>query len=357
MKENKASITIQATPREVWQVLTDLEHYHDWNPMLVQANGTIAVGQSLDLKMRLPAKIFCGAPLSCSWSPKITKVEPNCCLEWTGIKGFMDRTHYFQLNSSDDGKVTEFTQGEHYSGWGASLFSSFGSMDDTRRGFVAMNNALQMEAARRKSIAEKTGLNEKEGKEKEVEVAQLDISDLAAVAAAGVMAQAATTPTTASDNGRANDEGIPERNTTTSVGHAEECIPNIATPEPSVAVEDAPAANANASPTTEHPTEISEKRSSIIGVVSALFSSSKPSSTPERLPTSPSKDELISKAVSDEEEEEEEEEDDGDEANEEKYYMDPVEDTVAKNEREAKNAERIELDLGSSAIDFGDFGL
>lgn len=42
MKDIKSSITITATPQEVWQVLVDLEHYHEWNPMFVEAKGTIA---------------------------------------------------------------------------------------------------------------------------------------------------------------------------------------------------------------------------------------------------------------------------------------------------------------------------
>jgi uncharacterized protein YndB with AHSA1/START domain len=42
MKENKASITIQASPSDVWSVLTDLDNYHDWNPMFISAKGKIA---------------------------------------------------------------------------------------------------------------------------------------------------------------------------------------------------------------------------------------------------------------------------------------------------------------------------
>ncbi|KAF9980033.1 hypothetical protein BGZ75_008948 [Mortierella antarctica] len=353
MKETKASIAIQAAPQEVWQVLTDLDRYHEWNPMMVHAKGTIAVGESLDLRMRLPARIFCGAPVSCSWSPKIAKVEPNSCLEWSGMKGFIDRTHYFQLSSTHGGTATEFTQGERYSGWGMGLFSSFGSLEDARRGFIIMNNALQHETVRRKSIAEKTGSSEKEGRDKEEEIAQLDISDPAAVAASGVMKAAAPEAAAiAADDHQADDtiaemEDIETAAGDVTVSHSPE--PSSDTEEPVVAPN-----------MTERSMEKSEKRTSIIGAVSSLFISSKPSPTP--MPASTSKDELFSKAVPEEEEEEEEEEgedsgDDGDdEVGDGTVCGDLVEDVDVKKERDAKNAERIELDLGLSDMDLSDFG-
>ncbi|KAF9949959.1 hypothetical protein BGZ72_008276 [Mortierella alpina] len=328
MKENKASIAIQAAPQEVWQVLTDLDHYHEWNPMMVHAKGTIAVGESLDLKMRLPARIFCGAPVC-----------------------FTDRTHYFQLSSTHGGTVTEFTQGERYSGWGMGLFSSFGSLEDTRRGFIAMNKAIQVEAIRRKSIAEKTGSNEKEGREKEEEIAQLDISDPAAVAASGVM-KAATLAATATDDHQVDDDAAAEME---EVEVAVEDVTASHSPEASSDIEELAVAPCM----TEKLMEKSEKRTSIIGAVSSLFISSKPLPTP--LSASASKDELISKAMPEEEEEEEgegnDDDDDEDEAGDGTVCEDLTEDADAKKERDAKNAERIELDLGLSDMDLSDFGL
>ncbi|KAF9276651.1 hypothetical protein BGZ68_009866 [Mortierella alpina] len=345
MKENKASIAIQATPQEVWQVLTDLDHYHEWNPMMVHAKGTVAVGESLDLKMRLPARIFCGAPVSCSWSPKIAKVEPNSCLEWSGMKGFIDRTHYFQLSSTHGGTVTEFTQGERYSGWDIGLFSSFGNLEDALRAF---NKAIATEALRRKSIAEKTGSSEKEGRDKEEEIAQLDISDPAAVAAAGVIKTATSVAAAIvageADNTAAEKEDLETSTEDVTANHSREASSDIEEP---IAV----------SNMTEVPMEKSEKRTSIIGAVSSLFISSKPTPTP--LPASASKEELDSKAVSKEEGEEEEEnngDDDEDEVGDGTVCGDLVEDADAKKERDAKNAERIELDLGLSDMDLGDFG-
>ncbi|KAF8935449.1 hypothetical protein BGZ47_009929 [Haplosporangium gracile] len=372
MKENKASITIQAAPSDVWSVLTDLDSYHDWNPMFISAKGKLAVGESLSIKMRLPVRIFCGAPLSYSWSPRIIKLEPNSCLEWfapAGLKGFIDGTHYFQLTSTHDGTVTEFTQGERYTGWGTGLYSGFGTMEDARRGFVAMNNALQIETLRRRQagLAENTGSDkgtqqeEEEGTSGNNEIAQLDISDPAAVAAIASSAVVAVGTGVVANKNHNREESMSEKEARTSDVSASGAPPTAF----SEGVQESPAAP---TPAPEKPVE---KRTSIIGAVSSLFTSSKPpsSSSADRLPQSASKDDLISKAVAEESEEHlndhdtsdedgnDQHDENGDDDDDEGHNIDEVEDPEAKRARETKNAERIEIDLGSGDLSLGDFGI
>ncbi|KAF9192870.1 hypothetical protein BGZ51_004633 [Haplosporangium sp. Z 767] len=335
MKDIKSSITITASPQEVWQVLVDLEHYHEWNPMFVEAKGTIA---------------------AFSWSPKVAKLEPNASLEWSspvsGMSGVVNGTHYFQLSCTNDGTSTEFTQGRRYEGVGSSLCSGFGSMEDARRGLTAMNKALQMETARRKSMAKP---NEPPVDEKEEEIAQLDISDSTAVAAA-VLSSSTMGDTTIEERNIAIEEKsstIEEKNATIDEKNTPEALASDTTekvPLPSTEYAIAPIAR-----TAERLAgRTHEKRASIIGAVSSLFGSTKPSAQ-DRLPTSTSRIDLLSKAL------EEEQEDDGrdQEIEEEKRKECEIQadDPEAKNAREVKNAERIELDLGSSDIDLGDFGI
>ncbi|KAF8930264.1 hypothetical protein EDD21DRAFT_438663 [Dissophora ornata] len=345
MKENKASITIAAPPHEVWKVLTDLPHYHEWNPLFVQANGTIEEGESLHIKMRLPITIFCGAPLSYSWSPRIIKVVPESLLEWfapaAGIKGFIDGTHYFQLTSIHGGAFTEFTQGERYEGWGTGLYSGLGTMQDARRGFVAMNNALNLETMRRleESSGEHTDNTRKRVRGEEDEIAQLDISDPVAVATLRVRAVTRRALVTA--DGEANEEADATLKTDQEVKDAAISTSN----ELAVAAARSPA-------------EKPENRTSIIGAVSSLFSSSKPSPS-DRLPPSSFKPDLASKTVLEEQGETVEVEGEryDDAAAEEEEEEVEEEDLAAKMEREAKNAERIELDLGSTDMSLGDFSI
>ncbi|KAF8981138.1 hypothetical protein BGZ52_003168 [Haplosporangium bisporale] len=299
MKEIKASITIAASPSEVWQTLTDFDQYPDWNPMLTLVKGKFA---------------------ACSWSPMVIKSEPGACLEWSapysGIKGCLNGTHYFQLTSSHGGTQTEFTQGKKYHGWGTSLYSVAGSIEGARRGLVAMNSALSVETVRRKQLPSKstivekaTTVNEKAMKDSDSEmvdlaVVDLDISDSAAVAVATA---------------------------DSSFEPSEEPEPTCASPKP-------------------------EKRTSIIGAgISSLFGVvSKPS-----MPSSSSRDDLINPAIAEETEDgdegEEGEDEDGDDDGEDGFEL-PPEDPEAKRQREAKNAERIELDLGGGELSMADFG-
>ncbi|KAF9546195.1 hypothetical protein EC957_009933 [Mortierella hygrophila] len=344
MKENKVSISIQASPSDVWSVLTDFDSYHYWNPMFTSAKGKLAAS---------------------SWSPRIIKLEPNSCLEWftpAGLKGFVDGTHYFQLASTHNGTATEFTQGERYTGWGIGLYSSFGTMEDARRGFAAMNSALQIEILRRRqvgSLAEKTGSaakgDDKGTKEaSDNEIAQLDISDPAAVAAIAVTS---TTTNVAANRNHNREESVSEKEARAS----------------DVSASGAPSAafleglQEPAAPAVPAPEKPVEKRTSIIGAVSSLFTSSKsPSTSADRLPQSTSKDDLISKTVAEESEEhlnyQDNNYEDGDDHDEDEDGNDggdnvhEIEDPETKRAREAKNAERIELDLGSGDLSLGDFG-
>lgn len=284
----------------------------------------------------------------------VIKSEPGACLEWSapysGIKGclnvrsflshsptsaarlnckvllilflllfhgvFKQGTHYFQLTSSHGGTQTEFTQGKKYHGWGTSLYSVAGSIEGARRGLVAMNSALAVETVRRKQLPSKstivekaTTVNEKAIKDSDSEmvdlaVVDLDISDSAAVA---------------------------EATADSSFEPSEEPEPTCASLKP-------------------------EKRTSIIGAgISSLFGVvSKPS-----MPSSSSRDELINPAIAEEtedgDEDEEGEDEDGDDDGEDGFEL-PPEDPEAKRQREAKNAERIELDLGGGELSMADFG-
>jgi hypothetical protein len=52
MKENRNEIEIQSTPERVWEILTDLGKYPEWNPLLCRAEGRLAVGEKTFLTTR-----------------------------------------------------------------------------------------------------------------------------------------------------------------------------------------------------------------------------------------------------------------------------------------------------------------
>ena len=76
MKTMSAAIDIDAPPVKVWEILTDLGSYHQWNPLFVETGGNVAVGQRITLRSKHPAN---GRMMTVK--PKITAVrseEPSC---------------------------------------------------------------------------------------------------------------------------------------------------------------------------------------------------------------------------------------------------------------------------------------
>jgi hypothetical protein len=56
MKENLCEIEIQATPEQVWQVLTDLEKYPAWNPTLYRGSGKVELGKIVKVSAKTATK-------------------------------------------------------------------------------------------------------------------------------------------------------------------------------------------------------------------------------------------------------------------------------------------------------------
>ncbi len=42
-----------ASPEQVWAVITDFESYETWNPWILRANGPVEVGERVDIEVRL----------------------------------------------------------------------------------------------------------------------------------------------------------------------------------------------------------------------------------------------------------------------------------------------------------------
>lgn len=133
-------IEIEAPPEVVWDILTDLAGYEDWNPFVVSSAGTAEVGERLTNRLDPPD----GKAMT--FRPKVTVVEPGRSFEWLGrlgVAGVFDGRHRFDLEASTTG--TRFVQSEALSGLLVRPLRR--SLDDrTVRGFEAMNVALKERA-------------------------------------------------------------------------------------------------------------------------------------------------------------------------------------------------------------------
>jgi hypothetical protein len=136
--ELRTSIDIAAPPERVWQVLTELAAYPEWNPFIVRAEGSVAVGERLSLRMQ---------PVGArrvTVRPTVVEATPGRRLRWLGRFGFpgvFDAEHSFTI-SGRTGDGVQLVQEEQFRGVLARLMSR--SLNrHTLPAFRAMNQALE----------------------------------------------------------------------------------------------------------------------------------------------------------------------------------------------------------------------
>ena len=147
MKELITEVIINAPRSVVWQVLTDFDHYADWNPFIVSSQGQAIENTRLVNSIQQGDKTF-------TFKPTLTRVEQPEYLEWLGhliIPGLFDGRHYFRLEEVKPG-VTQLTQGERFGGILRGIILKSAAAN-TRAGFIAMNRALKQRAEHQTAVA------------------------------------------------------------------------------------------------------------------------------------------------------------------------------------------------------------
>jgi hypothetical protein len=132
---------IDAPPQRVWDVLVDLPAYRDWNPFIVEASGTVAVGDTLSLRMALPGR----EPMTIE--PRVLVADAGRELRWKGrlwVPGLFDGEHYFVLTPLADGR-TRLDHSEHFAGLLLPIARGM-IYDATVQSFHALNAALAKRA-------------------------------------------------------------------------------------------------------------------------------------------------------------------------------------------------------------------
>jgi hypothetical protein len=137
-KQLTTEIDIDAGPAQVWDVLSDLGAYREWNPFIVAADGQPEVGQRLSLRMR-PEGGRTG-----TFRPTVLESSPGRRLRWLGRVGFpgvLDADHTFTIEARPGGG-TRLRQEEEFRGVLAPFLAR--SLDKgTLPAFHAMNRALK----------------------------------------------------------------------------------------------------------------------------------------------------------------------------------------------------------------------
>ncbi len=137
MKEIRKETEINASPEQVWNVLTDFESFPEWNPFIKSASGKAEVGAKLKAYLKPPKG------MGMTFKPRVLVAESGREFRWLGrflLPGIFDGEHYFLIETVADDRV-RFIQGERFRGI---LVPFFGSViNNAAQGFEEMNEALK----------------------------------------------------------------------------------------------------------------------------------------------------------------------------------------------------------------------
>ncbi|MGW6276831.1 SRPBCC family protein [Kribbella sp. NPDC055071] len=135
-------LDIDASPEQVWKVLTDRQAYPEWNPFIISSTGDLTKGATITNVLRDTK----GAETT--FTPELLAVEPNKELRWIGkiaFGGIFDGEHAFRLEPLPDGR-THLIQEERFRGV-AIPFTRSMLKTTIKPQFEAMNQALAARAA------------------------------------------------------------------------------------------------------------------------------------------------------------------------------------------------------------------
>lgn len=134
VREIRTEVVLDAAPGAVWDVLTDLDAYEEWNPQTVEASGIVAEGERIELAVRS------GGGRERTLTAEVVDVDPARRLEWVatvGTRWLFSARHAFDLEPLEDGR-TRLRNRETLSG----ALVPFVVPDDAESDYEAMNRAL-----------------------------------------------------------------------------------------------------------------------------------------------------------------------------------------------------------------------
>ncbi len=117
-------IGVQAPAEIVWEVVSEFETWHQWNPLYRKAQGQMKIGTVLTLEQHLP-----GVPATVI-TPIVQDWVPYEQLHWrsTRLGGFVTAIRYLEIENRGEVNST-FSNGELFMG----LLLRFVSRDERRK--------------------------------------------------------------------------------------------------------------------------------------------------------------------------------------------------------------------------------
>jgi len=113
LQEITTAIEISAPPEKVWSILTDINNWQEWSPIIKNSRGSAAVGSELTITMTGKNEGEEGP----TYSPVITGLEAPGYLRWRAhmLAGFIF-TNYKVLKLEQSGSGTRLIHKEMFKG-------------------------------------------------------------------------------------------------------------------------------------------------------------------------------------------------------------------------------------------------
>lgn len=131
-KSVHTEIIIPSQPENVWQVLVDIQSYHEWNPAITLVEGTLAEGNSVTYRFQETKE------KAANINSTVVTIKPNLHLNHKGgIWGVITFDQHYRLEPHESG--TKLTIHEDYTG----VYVNFWDHLHTQKQYQNMANALK----------------------------------------------------------------------------------------------------------------------------------------------------------------------------------------------------------------------
>ncbi|HSZ52444.1 MAG TPA: SRPBCC domain-containing protein [Caulobacteraceae bacterium] len=133
-------IGIRAPADVIWDAISDLSAWQEWNPLYPRAHGVLRIGAQLDLDVAIPGrKVRTIRPVILDW-------VPNDQIHWrlSILGGLIQSTRYIEIETLTEAGCI-FSNGELFRGRFAPL-ALRRVAKDMRKGFAAMGEAVKARA-------------------------------------------------------------------------------------------------------------------------------------------------------------------------------------------------------------------
>ncbi len=142
MREIRTEIVIAAPPEAVWRVITDIEHWDQWSPIIQASEGQASLGSQLTITM--VSEEGKGGKDGPRYQPIITQIDPTKSFRWRAkmIANFVfTNDKSFELERTNQG--TRLIHKELFSGLMVPMF--WGKVKANVPAMLdSMNEALRM---------------------------------------------------------------------------------------------------------------------------------------------------------------------------------------------------------------------